>query len=925
MSPLSRREFVRKTTLVAAATGLVSALRAEEKAAAAVPAPRAPISPGAAELRWLDGSAPKLFSGATWGVPWPAGKCAADASFMVRGAGGGSPLPMQSWPLAYWPDGSLKWTGHALPADASVPDHLELAPGTGPAPAHALTTSESDDSITIDTGVMQCTIAKSGAVLVPVLRREGREIARNGRLVCLHADRSAFDASRIATFAGEIGKIALEQSGPVRAVVKIEGRHREVGKVNASPGSGNPAERAGWLSFVVRLYFYAGGETFRVLHTLIHDGDEQKDFIRGLGIRFTVPMRGELHDRHVRFSGQEDGLFAEAVRGLTGLRRDPGKDVKAAQLAGRATPPVATWPKTVSARLQYVPAFSDWTLFQSSSDGFEIRKRTKEGFTWISAARGTRAGGLGYVGTPEGGLAFGIRNFWQSHPAQLDIRGAATDAAEVTAWLWAPEAGAMDLRGFHDGMGMDTYEKQLEGLEITYEDYEPGFDRPIGVARTSELFFTVCTATPERAALAQLAGNVRTPPVLVATPEYMNTCGVFGGLWTPVDRSTSAKRELEDKLDWFFDFYVKQQDERRWYGYWNYGDVMHSYDADRHEWKYDIGGFAWDNSELSTDLWLWLYFLRTGRADAFRFAEAMTRHTGEVDVHHVGRFAPLGSRHNVLHWGCSAKQLRISNAANRRYYYYLTADERVGDLMREQIDAARALATVQANRKVAQDLVTAEDPNATEVYAGFGTDWGSLAAAWLTEWERTGDPKIRDQIKACMETIARQPRGFFTGGARLNLNTRLFALETSDRINVSHLSSVFGLVEVCAELIQLIDVPEFKRAWLDYCELYNAPAEEQVARLGKSLGPLNLGQGHSRLTAYAARMQNDPALAARAWQEFNDGKAGIRPNATFASRRLGGTEVLRPVDEAAFVSTNAAAQWGLAAIQCLALVGDRQP
>ena len=121
-----------------------------------------------------------------------------------------------------------------------------------------------------------------------------------------------------------------------------------------------------------------------------------------------------------------------------------------------------------------------------------------------------------------------------------------------------------------------------------------------------------------------------------------------------------------------FDFYRGQQDQRGWYGFWNYGDVMHTYDFDRHEWRYDVGGFAWDNSELATDLWLWLYFLRTGRADMFRFAEAMTRHTGEVDVHHLGKFAPLGSRHNVMHWGCSAKQLRISTALNRRYYYYLT-------------------------------------------------------------------------------------------------------------------------------------------------------------------------------------------------------------------------------------------------------------
>ena len=85
-----------------------------------------------------------------------------------------------------------------------------------------------------------------------------------------------------------------------------------------------------------------------------------------------------------------------------------------------------------------------------------------------------------------------------------------------------------------------------------------------------------------------------------------------------------------------FDFYRGQQEQRGWYGFWNYGDVMHTYDFDRHEWRYDVGGFAWDNSELATDVWLWMHFLRTGRADVFRFAEAMTRHTGEVDVHHLG-------------------------------------------------------------------------------------------------------------------------------------------------------------------------------------------------------------------------------------------------------------------------------------------------
>lgn len=917
MNPITRRQFVQRTALAAAATQLAASLRVQAAAPATVSTPaRRPAKPGVAELRWLDGAAPKVHAGATWGVPWARGSQPAGATFALRSASGEA-LPVQSWPLATWPDGSLKWTAHALPANAAAAaGELELAAGTPAAPAKPLTATEAADAIEIDTGVMRVRVAKRGRELVPSIVRDGREILRGGRLVVLRQEAPELGAQPEA-FAGEIGSVTLEQSGPVRAVVKIEGRH-------APAVAGG---REGWLPFVVRLYFYAGGEAVRVLHTIVHDGDERKDFIRGLGLRFDVPLRGELHDRHVRFSGQDDGLFVEAVRGLTGLRRDPGAAVKNAQRAGQPTPALDTWPKAVSGLLHYVPAWADWTLFQANSDGFEIRKRTKEGCTWISAARGQRAGGMGYVGTPDGGVAFGIRNFWQSHPAQLDIRGATGDAAEVTAWLWAPDAGAMDLRGYHDGMGQDTYEKQLEALNITYEDYEPGFDRPEGVARTSELYLWALGATPRGEELAALAKVVRTPPVVIATPETLHRAGVFGGLWAPVDRSTPERAAIEDQLEWYFDFYVKQREERRWYGYWNYGDVMHSYDADRHEWKYDVGGFAWDNSELSTDIWLWMLFLRSGRADLFRFAEAMTRHTGEVDVHHTGRFAPLGSRHNVLHWGCSAKQLRISTAINRRYYYYLTADERCGDLMREQIEAGRALAMIQANRKVARDRVTPPDPNATEVYAGFGTDWGSLAGAWLTEWERTGDPKMRDRLVESMRGIAAQPLGFFTGGARMNLATGAFAKSEFDRPNVSHLSAVFGLVEVCAELVELLDVPEFTQAWLDYCVWYNAPGEEQAKKFGAPLRGISLQQGHSRLTAFAAKVNNDPALAQRAWAEFyrGEGSEGRGSRRTLDTRRVEGPEVLRPVDEAPWVSTNGSAQWGLAAIECLALAGEAMP
>ncbi|HTL67753.1 MAG TPA: Tat pathway signal sequence domain protein [Lacunisphaera sp.] len=910
MTPLSRREFVRKTTLAAAAAQLATRLRAAEPAPVTTPAPADP-----AELRWLEGT-PKLVPGATWGMPWPRGAQPNGAKFTLR-ATTGAEVPLQSWPLATWPDGSLKWTAHAIPADAPVADGYKIAAGTPVAPARPVTVADSGGQVTVDTGVINVVLNRTGGTLIQSVTRDGHEIARDGHLVCRCENRSDSAVRREEAYRGEIKALTIEQNGPVRAVVKIEGHHAGGGRE--------------WLPFVVRLYFQAGGEMVRLMHTIIYDGDTSRDYISALGVVLTVPLVGPSYDRHVRFSGQDDGLFAEAVHGITGLRRDPGHAVREAQLAGRAAPPLAEWNPAVASRLQYVATYADWTLVQPNCDGFEIRKRTHAGCTWLSSARGKRAGGLGYVGTPSGGLAFGLRNFWQSYPAQLDIRGATGDAAEVSAWLWAPEAPAMDLRPYHDGLGQDTYAKQYNGgLEITYEDYEPGFNSPEGVARTSELHLWCVAATPARERLAEMQRVLAAPPQLVSSPAYLHSCGVFGGLWSPVDRSTPARASIEDRMGANFDYYLAQREEHRWYGYWNYGDIMHTYDADRHEWRYDVGGFAWDNSELATDIWLWMYFLRSGRADVFRFAEAMTRHTGEVDVHHIGRFAPLGSRHNVQHWGCSAKQVRISTALNRRYYYFLTGDERFGDLMREQVDAGYALLRIPPGRKLASaveagDIARGATTDAAHVGVSFGTDWGSLAGAWLTEWERTGSAKMRDRLLASMRTIGAMPHGFFTANVTINLDTGAFDRTDTQRVGVSHLDAVFGLVELCAELNELLEVPEFKRAWLDYCYLYNAGPEEQKKQLGQALRGAGLEQGHSRLTAYAARMRGDPELARRAWKEFGSGPGPRRTRGKFETRRITGPAVLRPVDEAPYVSSNDTAQWGLAAIECLALAGDSLP
>jgi hypothetical protein len=846
-------------------------------------------------VRWLE--APQRHS-ATWGLPWPRGSVGAGTPFALADG-----TPLQSWITATWPDGSVKWSAHAIGRQDEPLASYEVVTGQeSGVPAEPVTVARSGDDLRVCTGPVTWTLRLPH--LIASIEHDGRQVVREARLVSLRQNGPDEDGSRERTqTTGEVERITVEQDGPVRAVVRLDGRH------------------ADWLPFSVRLYFYAGATDVRVVHTFVWDGDPDRDFLAGLGLSADVLMRDAPHDRHVRLAGP-DGFLTEAVRGLTGLRRDPGAQIRHAQVAGR---PVGDIPnQEVSGRLNLIPTWNDYTLDQTSADGFLLRKRTAPGHAWVTIPSGTRSAGYGYVGgATGGGLGFGLRDFWKLHPARLDVRGAAADVATATVWMWSPSAPAMDLRYWHDGLGQDTFAEQLEGLEITYEDYEPGFGTPQGIARTHELSLRVHDTTPSNDELAEHAALLTSPGLLTADPERLLEAKVFGAWGLPDTRHP----DIEERLDFLFDYYVRQREQRRWYGFWDYGDVMHSYDADRHTWRYDVGGYAWDNSELSPDLWLWYQYLRTGRADVFRFAEAMTRHTGEVDVYHLGRWKGLGSRHNVQHWGCSCKQLRISNAAYRRFYYYLTADERTGDLLDELTAADETFVVIDPQRKVRTDVYV-PDPHALSV--GLGTDWGSLAAAWLTRWERYGDEDARDRLLGTMADIGKLPHGFLTGQARLDLSTGRF--DTSlDAVSVSHLSAVFGLPEIVAELIDLdLGLPEFERAWLDYCRLYLAPPEQQEAKVGQPLQGISLVQAHSRLAAYAAARTGDAELASLAWRKFSlDEGDHLNRNALqrephWKLTRISGTHVLMPIDEAAFVCTNDAAQYGLAAIQLLALIADQR-
>ncbi len=822
---------------------------------------------------------------AAFGGYWPRGMVREEAFRLTDEAG--NPVRMQSEAAARWPDGSVKWSRHIAPADQLGPGG-ELTPGAGPEPG-GLSIRETEDYWAVSGGSVSLKVPKAGKLIAEDCQRQDEKAVDAVFPVLLihHADECGeVRTAQTKSLPYEITERALESSGPLEAVFLFHGVQREDG-VEKMP-------------FQLRLYVREDGELL-FDHTFFYQGDHERDRLAGFGLRFETRLDGRPYQRHIRLLTDGETYHDNPTQ-LFHWRMRLDRALLAAQQRGETVAET----DALDAAVQDLPRWDRFFLNQDAADHFCIRKKAWEKGCWVDGVHGRRAPGTMAVSDPNRTLSFHLRECWEKHPVGLEVENLSGEKTACTVWFYSPQAEPFDF---------GHYDRRTYPLG-NYEGFDYMRPDPNGIAVTCRVAVHAenrCVSDDE---LKALSDRTRRPPLYLASPDYYHQHRAFG-YWSLPQKDTAVQKWIEGQLDAAFAFYESEKDARSWYGLFNYGDFMHTYEACRHMWRWDVGGYAWDNTELAPTYWLWLQFMRTGSERVFRLAEALSRHAADVDMYHFGYMKGLGSRHNVRHWGCPCKEPRVSMAGHHRPLFYLAGERRIGDCMADSLSAAESLASMPWYKK--------EDGS---IRLRTGPDWAALVSNWMTAYERTLDPVWREKIEAGIECLSKTPLGL-TSGPQFGFDPQTGSLQYQGEMGDvgMHLQACMGETEVWLETAEMLDNAALSEMTARNGLYFFLPPEERMARSSGLLRGRQFGSPiySAEMQAWAARQNSDAAMARDIWRNLMallyapDKTEGFKP-VPYGVRSDG-----TPLKEIPWITTNFTAQWCLKAIVTLDLIPDSLP
>ena len=181
------------------------------------------------DLRWV-GTRPSSDRPVSLGIPFLKGELEADGRVGLK-YGDGTDIPSDCWPLAYWPDGSVKWAG----VTAVIPEEAEdirfetilKKPKKENRSGAKVRVDETPSFFRVSTGKVEAYIPKLGGCLLDSLRYGGKTVGGQAALLCSTQDRPSAEGEAVLHFTGyrgEVVRVREHDQVDVRALERAQGR-----------------------------------------------------------------------------------------------------------------------------------------------------------------------------------------------------------------------------------------------------------------------------------------------------------------------------------------------------------------------------------------------------------------------------------------------------------------------------------------------------------------------------------------------------------------------------------------------------------------------------------------------------------------------------------------------------------------------------
>lgn len=538
--------------------------------------------------------------------------------------------------LSRWPDGSIQWVLVDGQIDVGAHGTVWLCVRTAaeeiPTPEEPVETTETDEAVIVCTGPLRFTIRRDRVGLCESLQLGRRADGSFAPDIDLSPDGIELWA-RIAEGASSggtrrriygMGGTCLARLAPDAWSVQIQesGPLRTVITCRAA------------LELDAPMHHYAGYRPLQVI-VRIHAYAGQP-FLR---ILHTTVMSHDPRQVQVEALGLRWSL--PEVKTLH-CRYDAGAPT---QLARGGAVHLAQV-DDVTAHVETRGSSDSKTIDVERLDGWFTAEHTGDGLPWV--------------------LGVALRHMAEEGPKALQASVGPEGQAFIDALVYDhPDGKPLDLSRYAE--------------EVAWHEGEGVWSDGTGTAKTSELFVlgidanTVAAESCLRALLTQ-------PPVRIE-PDHLANCAATGGFEPAGDLFPASDRLLADLVGWLH----RQIQNGRWFGFLDWGDVLIAFEESAQTWRYQ-GRWGWCNSEWDPRHGVWIQYMRTGDPALFDLAEAMTRHSVDVDTCHWHAYRPyfVGGcfRHSVSHFSDEpcASHTFLDNWID---YYHLTGDLRTLEVIRE--------------------------------------------------------------------------------------------------------------------------------------------------------------------------------------------------------------------------------------------------